>query len=74
MKEARNSTAISRNTVSPRISPLGLIYFLCFLGGGLFEGACSRGFMKLFDKFRIKSSFQKLLFSILLQEQSIFKH
>ena len=62
-------------TVNPRISPLGAYLFLMFLGGGLFErGLFEEGLMKLFDKYRIKSSLPKLLFSMLLQEQSIFKH
>ena len=38
-------------------------------------GAYSRGgLIKLFDKCHIKSSLSKLLFSILLQEQSKFSH
>ena len=63
-------------TINPQISPLGAYLFLCFLGGGLFEGrAYSRvGLIKLFDKCRIKSSLSKLLFSTLLQEQSKLKH
>ena len=32
-----------------------------------------RGLIKLFDTFRIKTSFSKLLFSIVLKEQYIFR-
>ena len=65
-------SAVSWHTVNPRVNPLcAYVFLILFLFGGLFEG---RELIKLFDKCRIKSSFSKLLFSILLQEQSIFKH
>ena len=57
-------------TENPRISPLVAYLFLLLFGWGLIRG----GLIILFDKCRIKSSLPKLLFSILLQEQSIFKH
>ena len=41
-----------------------------YLSGELIQG----GVIKLFDKCCIKSSLPKILFSILLQEQSQFKH
>ena len=59
-----------RATVNPRISPLGAYLFLLLFGWGLIRG----GLVKLFQKCHTKSSLPKLLFSILLQEQSIFKH
>ena len=49
---------------------MGAYLFLMLSGWGLIRG----GRIKLFDKFRIKSSLSKLLFSIILQEQSKFKH
>ena len=63
-------------TVNLRISPLGTYLILTLFGWGLIRGvAYSRGgLIKLFDKCRIKSSFSKLLFSILLQEQYKFEH
>ena len=73
--------SVIKDTVNPRMAPWGLIYFCCFLGGfagfwmGLIRGGLTRGgLIKLFDKCRIKSSLPKLLFSVLVQEQSIFKH
>ena len=55
--------------------PLGAYLFLMLFGWGLIRGGLiRRGLIKLFDKYRIKSSLSKLLFSILLQEQSKFEH
>ena len=62
-------------TVNPRISSLGAYLFLLVFGWGLFEGGLFEGgLIKLFDKCCINSSLPMLLFSILLQEQSIFKY
>ena len=63
-------------TVNPRISlPGSLFIFDAFWvgliqGESLFEGEL----IKSFDICRIKNSSSKLLFSIIVQEQSKFKH
>ena len=64
------------NTVNPRLSPLGAFLFFMLFGWGLIQGGSySRGrLIQLFDKCCIKSSLSKLLFSVLLQEQSKCRH
>ena len=71
MAVIRNKT----DPVNPRISPLGAYLFFMLFGWRLIRGGLIRGgLIKLSDKCCIKSSLSKLLFSIILQEQSKFKH